>query len=315
MNGVEVAAWLGKTLSTGAEKVITGSGVAAIGRLIGATADIPAAYLEGISQNIRDNSEARSLVTKSLAQAAAENASKDQEIMERALNNMLQRQYRVQENKDAVAKAALENLVSDPPIADRGGPSDQFMTNLERYAEDASSEDLRIMFGRLLAGEIRDPGSIAPASLHFVSMLDSATAKIIRRVLPACTHDVAFLENINPSLNIAEVAYLEQAGFWRAEKFLNLTFDDRGFLVRVMRENEGYVCRAEPNKSIQLDLAILSYPGRDLVRVAEVPFDYKNMAETLFKKGATYFHAGEVKYFDDRVSIPVGDKFKREEKS
>lgn len=312
MSGVEVAAWLGKALGAGAEKVITGSGVAAIGRLIGATADIPTAYLEGISQNIRDKSEARSLITKTLAEVAAEKASKDPVIMERALNNMLQKQYRSQENKDAVAKAALEALVSNPPSADKGGPSDQFMTNFERYAEDATSEDLRLMFGRLLAGEIRKPGSVSPASLHFVSMLDHGTAELIKRVLPACSQDAAFLENIQPRLSVAEITYLEQAGFWAADKLLPLTFDGKGALIRIMRKNEGYVCIAEPNKLIQLQLAILSHPGRDLVSATEIPFDYESMAETFFRNGATYFHAGKAKYFDDKVSIPEGDKFKRQ---
>lgn len=312
MSSVEVAAWLGKALSAGAEKMITGSGVAAIGRLIGATADIPTAYLEGISQNIRDKSEARSLITKTLAEVAAEKASKDPGIMERALNNMLQRQYRVQENKDAVAKAALEALVSDPPSADKGGPSDQFMTNFERYAEDATSEDLRLMFGRLLAGEIRKPGSISSASLHFVSMLDHGTAELIKQVLPACSQDAAFLENIQPGLNVAEITYLEQAGFWAAGKLLSLSFDSKGALIRIMRENEGYVCISEPSKSIQLKLAILSHPGRDLIAATETPFDYESMAETLFRNGATYFHAGKANYYDDKVSIPAGDKFIRQ---
>lgn len=307
MSGIEVAAWLGKALTTGAEKVITGSGVAAIGRLIGATADIPTALMEGVSQGIRDKTEARSFVTKSIAKAVADQAAGDPAIMERALNSMLQRQYRAQENKEAVAKVTVEALLSSPPATDNGGPSEQFMTDFERYAENATSEDLRLMFGRLLAGEIRKPGSVSPSTMHFVSMLDKETADLIQQVLPACSHDVAFLDNIQPKLKVAEISYLEQAGFWTGGKILPIAFNETGTVMRTPRLINGYVCKAAPNTKIQLDITILSRAGRDLVEATEVPFGYDRMAQTLFSKGATYFHAGKAKFEGDKVSIPKDD--------
>lgn len=311
MTGVEVAAWLGKALSAGAEKVITGSGVAAIGRLIGAAADIPASYMEGVSQGIRDRADARSAVTKALAETAAMTVSGDPAVMNRALNNMLHRQYRIQENKEAVAKIAIESLESSPPEDDKGGPSNQFMTNFERYAEDATDDDIRLMFGRLLADEIRRPGAVSSSTLHFVSVLDPETANLIQRVLPVCSTDSAFLDNLDPKLNVAEITYLEQCGFWSAEKFLPVRFSDNGTLIRLMRPDEGYVCLSEPGSQVKLNLAILSRAGRDLLAATKISFNYEAMAKTYFDHGAYYFHAGEAKFSGENVSIPSGDIFRR----
>lgn len=316
MGGIEIADWLGKVLSTGIEKVITVSGVAAVGRLIGATADVPTALLEGVSQGFRDKTEARSFVTHSIAKAAAEMAVGDPAIMERALTNMLQRQYRIQENKEAVAKATIESLLSSPPASDMGGPSNQFMTTFEQYAESATDSDLRTMFGRLLAGEVRKPGSVSPSTMHFLSMLDRETAILIQKVLPACDENTAFLDNIKPSLHITEIIYLEQAGFWGATPNLsaNVKFDEEGLFTSLPRNPvEGYVCGAAPNAVITLSVAALSRAGCDLVMAAEGLFDYEGMSRTLLSKGAHYFYAGKAKYSGEKAFIPKDDILERQD--
>src|SRR5208283_1459027 len=48
----------------------------------------------------------------------------------------------------------------------------------ERYAEDASSETMRALWARVLAGEIRRPGQFSLRTLRFMSELDATTAKL-----------------------------------------------------------------------------------------------------------------------------------------
>ena len=96
----------------------------------------------------------------------------DPVILERAKAAMVATAYRHQVNKDAVALKTIETLQTDPPPEDSDGPSEDWLANFESYAEEASSDQLRTLFARLLAGEIRKPSSISPMTLHFVSMLD-----------------------------------------------------------------------------------------------------------------------------------------------
>lgn len=186
-DGDDHGTWISTVLEGGLPQFIAGPAGKAISRLIGAGADIPAAWLEGLAQGHRDKTDARSRVSKVIAEKAAGMAVDNPAIMERALHGMLAKSYRIQTNREAVAEIALEELTKLPPPEDSKGPSDDWMNKFERHAEDASGEEIRTMFGRLLAEEVRQPGKIASATLRFVSDLDSDVAKIIQRALPFST--------------------------------------------------------------------------------------------------------------------------------
>src|SRR5260370_30873449 len=65
-------------------------------------------------------------------------------------------------NKEAVARSAIVELWNDPGAAD--APSeieDDWLNLFARLAEDKSSEELQALFGRILAGGIRRPGSFS----------------------------------------------------------------------------------------------------------------------------------------------------------
>ena len=88
------------------------------------------------------------------------------------------------------------------------------MTKFERLAEDATSEDIQNMFGRILAGEIRKPGSFSPSTLHFVSMLEPDVAELIKRTLTlTLDQGVCLMECVKPNLTASEVAFVDQSGF------------------------------------------------------------------------------------------------------
>ena len=153
-------------------KILLGPAGIAISRLIGSVTDIPAAWLEQQAQGIKDATAARSHLTQALATQTAKTAVTDPEIMERATANIVATAYRRQINKEAVALKTIKNLQADPPPEQGDGPSEDWLANFERYAEEAPSDQLRTLFARLLAGEIRKPSGISPMTLHFMSMLD-----------------------------------------------------------------------------------------------------------------------------------------------
>ncbi len=59
---------LERVLGGGLPQILLGPAGAAISRLVGATVEIPAAWLEARAQSIRDETEARSLIMKALAE-------------------------------------------------------------------------------------------------------------------------------------------------------------------------------------------------------------------------------------------------------
>lgn len=300
--------WLEKLSEGGLPQILLGPAGAAISRLVGAGVEIPGAVLDGYSQKLKDRTAAKSLVSKVIAEKAAEMAAQDPSIIERAISNLIAKEHRLQINKDEVAKIALESLIEEPAPEDSSGPSEQFMAVFERYAEDAVDEDLRTTFGRLLAGEIRSPNSVSPGTLHFFSVLDQETAKLVNRVLPYCLNDIAVISNM--TINVAEITYLEQAGFWAAEKKLPVTFDENGNFIKTRGPSEAFIAKGKPGDKLKLDIAILSRAGRDLVAATESTFDYQAMANSLLRRGAEKFFSGKAIYSGDRVTVSPDQEYK-----
>lgn len=302
--------WLSRVSEGGLPKILLGPAGAAISRLIGASVEIPAAWLDSHSQKIRDKTDARSQLSKALAKNAVEAVGQDPELVDRAVASLLGKEYRQQVNREAVAQVAVESLKDNPPSENGAGPSDQFITNFEDYAGKASSEELRAIFGKLLADEVRSPGAVSPSTLHFVSMLDKNIAELINRALPHCWSDVALLECFNPRLNVAEISYLEQAGFWSAEKTLTLSFNEYGNIVKVVREKVGIVLTGQPGASLALDVALLSKAGCELLNAVATPFDMQALIDAASSKGVDRLFSGPPAFLGDEVRVPLEREYR-----
>jgi len=81
------------------------------------------------------------------------------------------------QNKEAVARSVIEELRNDPGAAD--APSeieDDWLNLFARLAEDKSSEELQALFGKILAGEIRKPGSFSLRTLQLMALISRQDA-------------------------------------------------------------------------------------------------------------------------------------------
>uniref|UniRef100_UPI004047A451 DUF2806 domain-containing protein n=2 Tax=Yoonia sp. TaxID=2212373 RepID=UPI004047A451 len=296
MPEVDKQSWLQTVIEGGVPQILLGPAGKALSRLVGAGIEIPASFLDGHAQRIKDRNSARSTLTSAIANRAASLAVEDPKLLDRAIDNLLAKEYRSQKNKDEVAKIAYDSLLAEPAPETSEGPSDQFMTRFEKYAEDATSQNLRELFGRLLAGEIRTPQTIAASTLHFVSMLDTETATLIQRALPHCFQGIALLENIQPALSIAEISFLEQAGFWSSDKTLPFKYDDNGTIIMTVTEKTGFVINNPKGTAFNMKIGLLSRSGRDLLSISDSQFDYEAMATSAYKNEATRFAFGTLSY-------------------
>jgi hypothetical protein len=112
-----------------------------------------------------------------MAKAVAEEAIRDPATMQAAAEIYLPTAVRKARNRVLVAQSAAEQI--NEAAANSGEPAppdDDWMNSFMRFAEDASSERLQQLFGRILAGEVVTPGSFATATLRAVSELDQSIA-------------------------------------------------------------------------------------------------------------------------------------------
>ena len=239
-------------------------------------------------------------MSAAVAAKAAETAIHDTDIIDRAMQGLLEKAYRTQINKDEVARVAIESLTEEPANAASEPPSDQFMTHFEKYAGDATEAELRVMFGRLLASEVRVPGSVSHQTLHVVSMLDSAVAGLIVRVLPFCSENMAFMDAIKPPLSDPEITELQQQGFWSPQKTVTLEVDDRGLTGMLLPMGKGVGIRCTSSATLTLSIALLSRAGRDLLNVVSPDFQIQAFANLVLSKGAASIFWGNAVTEGDR---------------
>lgn len=88
------------------------------------------------------------------------------------------------ENKAETTRVAIEDLRQNPPEMDAQKEVEEDWLNLfARLAEDKTSKELQGLFGRILAGEIRKPGSFSLRTIQFISTLSKQEAESVSNFL------------------------------------------------------------------------------------------------------------------------------------
>ena len=282
--------WLGEALPGGIPQFIAGPAGAAISRLIGGVADIPAAWLEQKAQAIRDETSARSAVLKTLSEKSAELGLKDEALLSRGLDNLLGRAYREQRNREGVAREAVEQLRIDPPPLESTAPTDDWMNIFEGHAAKASSETMRTLFASVLAGELRKPGSFSLATMHMLSVLDQQTALLINRIAPYVVGGVIiFRSAVDGHLSVAELVELENAGVLTGSGGTlssTPTCDANGYCL-VPAGTQKLRAKFAPNQKLSISAYMLTRAGKELLGTIPVGTDIEASAQAFWEAGAS----------------------------
>jgi hypothetical protein len=87
----------------------------------------------------------------------------------------------------SIAKAVLfaeEELAEDQSEPTEEPISEDWLLRWRNCAANVSSEDLQILWGKILAGELKNPGRFSLRSLEFVKNLSKREAKLIEKIAP-----------------------------------------------------------------------------------------------------------------------------------
>lgn len=162
----------------------------AIGDLVAGAVDVPVAYFESKSQQIRTEAQALSFVTKKAAEAAAKKFETDEVLVERTINHFGQRLFKEQINREKITAKAIDELRNDPPTQDSDSEIDEdWLSMFSRVAEQKSNADVQLFLAKILAGEIRKPGSYSPQTIQILSTLSQNVAQLFQNFC-----DVSYLQ-------------------------------------------------------------------------------------------------------------------------
>ncbi len=169
--------------------------VKAISHLIYGVTDIPVAYLEGFADSIRSTTEARRHLRLEAARSIATEFKTNSELAARAYAQHATKILKEQVIVEDVLGIAIEQLSkSEATTEPQGVPNDDWLAALRSEAGQRSSEEMKLAFGKILAGEIESPGTYSLRTVRTLGMMDTDAAALFRKlcnmvfVIPNLSH-------------------------------------------------------------------------------------------------------------------------------
>ncbi|MEZ4720592.1 MAG: DUF2806 domain-containing protein [Flavobacteriales bacterium] len=161
-------------------------------RLITSAVDIPVAFLEAKADQIRKVSNAKGLIISEAAKAAAKEFASDAKLIERSVDYFGARLVREQKNRESIMNKTVFDLETNSNSSSHSAMEtseidDDWLEAFSRIAETKSNDDIQTFLAKILAGEIRKPGTFNPQTIQTLSVLDQATAKSFK-----CFCDISF---------------------------------------------------------------------------------------------------------------------------
>ena len=179
-------------LVTGVPAPIRKNFFKAFGQLCTAAVDIPVASLEAKAGEIRAASMARIKIIQKGGEQISEQLDIPIEYASIASEKFAAKIVREQLNLDYVGINAANDLnqenlegKEDKPIDEI---SDDWLNEFENYAKLKSSEDMRLIFGKILSGEIQEPGTFSIRTVRLISQLDNRAAELFQTL---CSQSVS----------------------------------------------------------------------------------------------------------------------------
>ena len=196
--------------------------IAAFDRLLGGFIGIPAAWLEQIEARIQDRTARESVIQDAAASRIQRAILNDEEVSRILADIALSSRLAPIANKVRVAGLAVDELLGqankeEPEASEEkpGNLDEDWLNHFSAHSEKASSEGVRRLWAKVLAGEIRQTGSFSLSSLRLLSELDQRMAATFQREVHYRVEDTYILKpelEEMRSARLESLALLEEVG-------------------------------------------------------------------------------------------------------
>ncbi|MDH4458239.1 MAG: DUF2806 domain-containing protein [Nevskia sp.] len=176
----------------------------------------------------------------------------------------------------AHAEEALRDDAQEPPSKKI---DDDWLYRWRDYAGDVSAETMQHLWGKILAGELKAPGSFSLRALEFLRNLSQEEAEAIERLSRFAIEDIIWRDDqalldandvhFSTLLSLQDLGVIsgaESVGLERTWKS-----DDKAKFIKALRSN-GKVLVArhdDPKKDLKLKVYLLTAIGRQLLRLGK----------------------------------------------
>lgn len=198
-----------ENLETGLERVTDAIGTAitgipapvrknffkALAQLSTAAVDVPVTWLEGKASEMRAATEARVQIIKKEGEIIAGEIQVPQKYIDRASVKYASKVVKEQINLDEITLNAAkelsdENVKTNEESTTEDEIEDDWLNEFESHAKLKSSDEMKLLFGKILAGEIVKPGTFSIKTIRLISQLDSRVANLFKLL---CSQSVSLI--------------------------------------------------------------------------------------------------------------------------
>jgi hypothetical protein len=167
----------------------------ALDQLCTAAIDIPVAYLEGKAAERRAETQARVNILGENARQIANTLQVNPQYAEIASDKYARRIVQEQINLDKVSQIAVSQLVSEHGDKEQAlgasdneaSISDDWLDSFRKEACGKSTEEMQVLFGKILADEIKRPESFSIRTVKLMGQLDGKAARLFSRLCSMST--------------------------------------------------------------------------------------------------------------------------------
>ena len=228
------------------------------------------------------------------------------ELEKRTFNRIMATEIKRQVNIDEIIRKSIEFTPNELSTSEK--PCEDWMLDFFDLCKNSSSEGVQMLWAKLLAGEVDQPGSFSRRTLHAIKLLTTEQAELFTKVC-GCIWRISgdyvgivyalILDSDEDSLYTDDYlgSHASKAYMLESLGFANYKYYDLEYGKEYLLEfyGEQYVFEADPNNR-RLEIFVLTPVGEELYSICGHSRNeayYQLTMEYLLKKGIKKINKNE----------------------
>lgn len=249
-------------------------------------------------RSIRKDAEAKAfeieIIERAKSKALAEGKIIDADTYERIQERILNKEIKRQENIDSVSRIAIEQIEQEQTVSNEPVNED-WTTRFFNIVENVSDNEMQNLWGRILAGEVKQPNSYSLRTLETLKNLTQNEAEIFTKFasLSFTSNKTSFVLNPDNSdylekkhnITFADRLLLEEAGLISAND-LSYTLRGQNAITPFVFGSQVILVERQESAPVQeLPVLVFTKTGTELLKLIEQKTDiqYFNKFASLLK--------------------------------
>ncbi|MDN7352030.1 DUF2806 domain-containing protein [Acetobacter senegalensis] len=254
-----------------------------ISRLVLGCAQVPEEWLKNQRKMIELKGEVERQPIKAFSEQAGKIITDSQPIKDRAELFALITLEKNQITRESIAQKTMEHLEEDGLPEDVSPPSEDFMRSFVEVAGKASSEELQDMMARILAGEIRQAGSISRATLSIADILDKNIIEAMVSIKPYIINkDWVCIDATELDVYWSSVSLLSSVRITTENGLRTINFNEEGYVAQSFENGAILLAGKKTHMPVMTDGFNITRSGKELFDI--LPSTEKIAMEIISKK-------------------------------